>query len=87
MKLSSETEIADFENTIFRKEHVFGFEISMYNVMGMHEVTGFKHLPDYFLGLQMIDSVGTLTLELIKNSAIELLKDQKYSVVFSKHFQ
>ena len=50
-QLACKAKIAYLEDAIPRQEHVLRFEISMDDIMTVHEVTCFEHLPDDLLRL------------------------------------
>jgi len=56
-------------------------------MVGMHEIAGFKHLPDYLLRFQMLYPVDRLTLDLVEDRAVQLFKDQENAVVFTKNLE
>jgi hypothetical protein len=59
----------------------------MDHVVRVHEIASFKHLPDNLLRLQMVYALLTaLSLNLVEDGPVELLKDEENAIVFAKHF-
>ena len=60
----------------------------MDDIMAMHEVACFEHLPNDLLSFERFYArVIAATLQFVENRAIQLFKDQEDSIVLSKNFE
>ena len=60
----------------------------MHDIVTVHEVACFEHLPDDLFGFKRLNArVIVASLELIKDGPVELLKDEEDAVVLSEDFE
>jgi hypothetical protein len=87
MQLPGETKVTYLQDAVLGQKHVLRLKVTVDDVMGVHEVAGFEHLPDYLLGLEVVDAAHALALNFLKDCPVKLLKDQEDAVVFPEHFE
>ena len=60
----------------------------MHDVMTVHKVTRFEHLPDDLLRLQGLNTrIVISSLQFVEDGAIQLLKDEENPIIFPKDLQ
>lgn len=60
----------------------------MHNIVTVHEVARFQHLPYYFLRFQGLNArIVISSLQLVEDGPIELLEDEEDAIVLPEHLQ